>query len=183
MDSRIKVLGHAPHPMLVMFPLGALGFSVASDALHTCLGARRYAEAARQAIDFGLATGVVAAPFGTIDWLAIPRGTRAKRLGLWHGLGNAALLGLFAASRLLRSRRVDDPAAKWLSAGGLLLAGVAGWLGAELVEHHGIGIPEGVLAGAAAGDDSAGALPFSDEAPTLPGFRSERAVGRVPARE
>jgi uncharacterized membrane protein len=182
MDSRSKLLGHAPHPMLVMFPLGALGFSVASDALHTFLGERRYAQAARQAIDFGLATSVLAAPFGTIDWLAIPKGTRAKRLGLWHGLGNAALLGLFAASRLLRSRRDDEPTAKWLSAGGLLMAGVTGWLGAELVEHHGIGIPEEVLTQGMPRED-AGTLPFSDEAPTLPGFRYQRAAERAPARE
>jgi hypothetical protein len=38
MESRVKLLGHAAHPMLVMFPLGALGFSVASDALHSCPG-------------------------------------------------------------------------------------------------------------------------------------------------
>jgi uncharacterized membrane protein len=177
MDSRIKVLGHAPHPMLVMFPLGALGFSVASDVLHTWLGARRYAYAARQAIDFGLATGALAAPWGTLDWLAIPSATRAKRIGLWHGLGNVALLGLFATSRLLRARRVDDPAAKWLSASGLLVAGVTGWLGAEMVERYRIGIPD------EARDEATGSLPFSDEAPTLPGFRSAGAFERAPAGE
>jgi uncharacterized membrane protein len=177
MDSRIKVLGHAPHPILVMFPLGALGFSVASDALHTWLGERRYAEAAKQAIDFGLATSALAAPFGTLDWLAIPMATRAKRIGLWHGLGNVALLGLFATSRLLRSRRADEPAAKWLSAGGLLLAGVTGWLGAEMVERHLIGIPD------EAREEAAGSLPFSDEAPTLPGFHSAAVAERAPAGE
>jgi uncharacterized membrane protein len=178
MDSRIKLLGHAPHPMLVMFPLGALGFSVASDALHTCVGHRRYAEAARQALDFTLATALLAAPFGTIDWLATPRATRARRIGLWHGVGNAALLGLLATSRLLRSRRHDSAAAKWLSAGGFLLAGVTGWLGAELVEHHRIGIPE-AAGDAALGEAAPGSLPFSDEQPTLPGFRSQQSVERT----
>jgi uncharacterized membrane protein len=182
MDSRIKLLGHAPHPMLVMFPLGALGFSVASDALHICLGQRRYATAARQALDFSLATAVLAAPFGTIDWLALPSATRARRIGLWHGVGNAALLGLLATSRLLRARRDDSRAAKWLSAGGFLLAGVTGWLGAELVEHHRVGIPEGAREDES-GEDARGSLPYSDEQPTLPGFRSEQAAEHARARE
>jgi uncharacterized membrane protein len=178
MDSRTKLLGHAVHPMLVMFPLGAFGFAVASDALHTCLGQRRYAHAARQALDFGIATAALAAPFGTLDWLSIPRSTRPRRLGLWHGLGNVALLGLFAASRVLRARREDDAGAKWLAAGGFLLAGVTGWLGAELVEHHRIGIPD------EARDDTPSSLPFSDDAPTLPGFGSrERAADRLAARD
>ena len=29
----------------------------------------------------GVISGLVAAPFGLIDWLAIPDGTRAKRIG------------------------------------------------------------------------------------------------------
>lgn len=177
MESRTKVFGHAVHPMLVMFPLGAFGFSVASDALHTWLGQPRYAQAARQALDFGLASALLAAPFGTVDWLAVPRATRPRRLGLWHGLTNVALLGLFAASRAVRARREDAATAKWLSAGGFMLAGVSGWLGAELVEHHRIGIPD------EAREDAPKSLPFSEEAPTLPGFRSERAKQPLPARE
>ena len=36
----------------------------------------------------GIIGGLAAAPFGLIDWLAIPKRTRAKRIGLLHGLGN-----------------------------------------------------------------------------------------------
>jgi hypothetical protein len=46
--------------------------------------------------------GLVAAPFGWIDWFAIPSGTRAQRVGLAHGLTNLAVLVLFALSSLLR---------------------------------------------------------------------------------
>src|SRR5690606_9177269 len=97
MESRTQVLGHAAHPILVTVPIGALTFSVVSDLLHTWSGERRHAEAATQALGFGLMTAAVAAPFGTIDWLAIRPSTRAKRVGLWHGLGNVAVLGLFGA--------------------------------------------------------------------------------------
>jgi len=167
MESRIKLLGHAAHPILVTFPLGALGFSVASDLLHTLRGERRYAEAAAQSLDFGLATALVAAPFGTIDWFAIRSSTRAKRVGLWHGLGNVAVLGLFAASRALRARRNDDVRAKWLSAGGFLLTGVTAWLGGELVERHRIGVQDD------AHEDASSSLSSSDDQPTLRGYRSE----------
>jgi uncharacterized membrane protein len=34
----------------------------------------------------GIITGFLAAVFGLIDFLAIPAGTRAKRIGLLHGV-------------------------------------------------------------------------------------------------
>jgi hypothetical protein len=58
---------------------------------------------------------------------------------------------------------------------GFLLAGLTGWLGAELVEHHRIGIQDD------AREDAPSSLPFSDDAPTLPGVRAERAAERMPA--
>jgi uncharacterized membrane protein len=179
MESRVKFLGHAVHPMLVMFPLGALGFSVASDALHSWSGQRRYADAATQALDFGLASAVLAAPVGAVDWLAVKPGSRAKRVGLWHALGNVAVLGLFATSRWLRSSREVPAAAKWLSAGGFLLTGVTAWFGAELVERHGIGIP------GKDEEDAPSSLAESEDQPTLPGVRlkpSSPNSRRMPTR-
>ena len=40
----------------------------------------------------------MAAPFGTIDWLAIPKGTRAKSVGALHALGNVLVLALFGTT-------------------------------------------------------------------------------------
>lgn len=126
--------------MLVAFPIGAFGMAVSSDALGA--GQRRSGHelAAARAIDFGLATAVLAAPFGLLDWLAIPAGTRAKRVGLWHAFGNVALLGLFAGSRWLRARR--DPRAPWLAGAGMMLGGVTAWLGGELLNRHGVGVAD-----------------------------------------
>jgi uncharacterized membrane protein len=87
-----------------------------------------------------LVTAVGAAPFGLIDWLAIRSGTRAKRVGLVHALGNLVLLGLFASARALRGDRRPTGAAKWLAVSGLGVAGVTAWLGGELVNRHGIGV-------------------------------------------
>jgi len=43
-------------------------------------------------------SGLVAAIFGAIDWLAIPGGTRAKRIGTLHGVGNVVVGAIFAVS-------------------------------------------------------------------------------------
>jgi uncharacterized membrane protein len=140
MESRAKLFGHPVHQMLITFPIGGFGFSVVGDALHTLSGRREHADAARQALNFGLASAALAVPFGLVDWLAIDRGTRAKRIGLWHALGNVAMLGLFATSRLLRGRGSAPTAAKLLAGGGLALGGVTAWLGGELIVRHGIGV-------------------------------------------
>jgi uncharacterized membrane protein len=95
--------------MLVVFPLGLLGASVAFDLLAIGLGFSLMAVVAYYLNPAGLGAGLVAAPFGTIDWLAIPAKTRAKSVGALHAMGNVVVLALFAASAWLRN--MADPAA------------------------------------------------------------------------
>jgi uncharacterized membrane protein len=156
MESRAKLFGHPVHQMLVTFPIGAFGLSVVSDALHAVSGEQRYAGAAQLALDVGLITAGAAIPFGLVDWLSIPRGTSARRTGVWHAAGNAAMLGLFGASRWLRSRERASARAKALSGAAFMLSGVAAWLGGELVDRHGIGV-KGMPAPAALPWDTSGA--------------------------
>jgi uncharacterized membrane protein len=166
MESRAKLFGHPVHQMLVTFPIGAFGFSVASDALHGLTGERKYSEAARLALDFGLAASAVAMPFGWIDWFAIPTGTRPKRLGLWHAVGNLTMVGLFGVSRWLRARD-DQASAKLVSGAAFVLSGVGAWLGGELVDRHGIGVELMDV-------EVEPALPASSDAPTLRGIAELR---------
>ncbi len=142
MESRAKILGHAGHQMLVPLPLGALALSVVMDACYTVTGNQQHARVARQALDFGLLGAAVAVPFGVVDFLAIPPGTRAKRVGVGHAVGNLVMLGLFATSRLLRRGDPECAAARGLSAAAFLASGVAAWLGGELVSRHAIGISD-----------------------------------------
>src|SRR5688500_9748365 len=102
MESRAKLLGHPIHQMLVVFPLGLLGTAVIFDIIAFALGQGYWSEIALWMMVPGIVTGLLAAPFGLIDWLAIPAGTRAKRIGAIHGLGNVVVLVLFAGSALLR---------------------------------------------------------------------------------
>jgi uncharacterized membrane protein len=98
----------------------------------------------------GLVGGLLAAPFGLIDWFGIPAGTRAKRVGAAHGIGNVVVLVLFLGSVLLRrdDMAAPPPAAYVCSFLGLLLALFTGWLGGELVARFGIGVHDGASADA-----------------------------------
>jgi uncharacterized membrane protein len=145
MESRAKLLGHAIHPILIVFPLGLLATGVVFDLIYLIRGGETFATVAYWMITAGIIGGFIAAPFGTIDWLAIPSGTRAKSVGLWHGATNVLVLLLFIGSWWLRS---DAPAragtlAYILSFAGAGLALVGGWLGGELVERLGVGVDDG----------------------------------------
>src|SRR5258708_22774358 len=87
MESKVKSMGHAMHPMLVEFPLGLLITSAIFDIVHLITGNGYWSEIAFWMIAAGLIGGLLAAAVGTIDWFAIPSGTRATSVGLWHGGG------------------------------------------------------------------------------------------------
>jgi uncharacterized membrane protein len=142
MESRVKFLGHPVHQQLIVFPLGLLATAGVFDAISAATGNPRWTQMAFYLIGAGVLTGLVAAVFGLLDWIGIPGGTRAKRIGALHGLGNAAVVLLFVASFFLRW---PDPAsvpalAYACSYAGVLLALITAWLGGELVDRLGVGV-------------------------------------------
>jgi uncharacterized membrane protein len=146
MESRVKLFGHPVHPMLIVFPLGLLATAVIFDILYLISGNRLLPTASYYMIAAGVLGGLLAAIFGFIDWLALPNGSRAKNIGLWHGLGNVLIVGLFAVSWLLRRNNVDfvpDSLASTLSFAGTALALVTAWIGGELVYRLGVGVDPG----------------------------------------
>lgn len=150
MRSRAQLLGHPVHQMLIVFPLGLLAMAVVFDLLAIGLGEPYWNEIAFWMIAAGIVTGVLAAPFGFIDWTAIPSSTRAKRVGALHGLGNVVVLLLFATSWYWRrhSPQSPDTIALVFSFVGGGLALLAGWLGGELVDRLAIGVDDGANADA-----------------------------------
>ncbi|MBW8710274.1 MAG: hypothetical protein JF631_04100, partial [Mycobacterium sp.] len=84
MKSRAKALGHAIHPLLIPFPLGLLATAVVFDIVYLITDRGGFAVAAAYMIAAGIIGGLLAAPFGWIDWFKIPAGTRAKSIGLTH---------------------------------------------------------------------------------------------------
>jgi len=145
MESRAKLLGHPVHPMLIVFPLGLLATAVIFDVIHLFTDNGKWAQVSYYMMAAGIIGGLLAAVPGLIDFLAVPNGTRAKSIGLLHGLGNLVVTGLFAASWLLRNDHVEDPStlAFVLSFAGAGLALLTGWLGGELVDRLAVGVDRG----------------------------------------
>jgi uncharacterized membrane protein len=136
MESRIKLAGHPIHPMLIVLPLGLLSAGVLFDAIYLATNDPAFAEVAFWNITVGIVGGLLAAIFGLIDWLAIPDGTRAKRIGLWHGGGNVAIVVVFLVSWFLRlpdHSYAPSIAPFLLGLLAVLAALVTAWLGGELV--------------------------------------------------
>ncbi|MEV4479687.1 DUF2231 domain-containing protein [Micromonospora coxensis] len=143
MESRLKVLGHPVHPMLVMFPVALLVTGTLLDVVDTVGGPDFLGEVAYWNITIGLVGGLLAAAAGTFDLLAIPAGTRAKRVALTHAAANVAVILLFAAVwvvRLNAESRAAGGALIAIEMVGLALLGVSAWLGGELVDRLGVGV-------------------------------------------
>lgn len=145
MESKVKFAGHPVHPMLVAFPLGLLGTAEIFDIIYLISGNTGWAVAAYYMIGAGVVGGLAAALFGWIDWLGIPAGTRARRIGLWHGAGNMVVVMLFVLSWLLRGGHPAEPPTGAIVAGlsgvGLML--LTAWLGGELVFRLAVGVDGG----------------------------------------
>jgi uncharacterized membrane protein len=150
--------------MLIVFPLGLLSTAVIFDFIYYASANPAFPVVSFWLIAAGIIGGLVAAVFGLIDWIAIPAKTRAKSIGLLHGIVNFVVVFLFAASWYLRTGASGEPSslAVILSLLGFVLALVGGWLGGELVERLGIAV-------------------YSDANANAPSSLSSRPVVDVPA--
>jgi uncharacterized membrane protein len=132
--------------MLIPFPLGLLATAVVFDVIYLITGKPGFTVAAAYAIAAVIVGGLLAAPFGWIDWFKISANSRAKRIGLTHGVGNIVVVVLFAISWLLRAGAeswTPNALALVCSIAAVVLAVATGWLGGELVERLGVGVDEG----------------------------------------
>jgi len=143
MESRIKLLGHPIHPMLIVLPLGLFSAAVLFDIVYLATGDDALAEVVFWNIGLGIVGGLLAAVFGAIDFLAIPKETRAKRLGLIHGIGNVIIVGLFLVSWFLRlpdHTYAPNLLPFVLGLVAVVLALGTAWLGGELVYRLRVGV-------------------------------------------
>jgi uncharacterized membrane protein len=130
MESKVKFLGHPVHPILIVFPLGLLIMALIFDVIYLATSNAAFATAAYWDIAAGIIGGLLAAVFGLIDWLNIPSGTRAKAVGMWHGLGNVVVVALFALSWWLRyssATHTPSTTAFILALIGIGIGAVTGW--------------------------------------------------------
>lgn len=136
METRVRLLGHPIHPMLIVLPLGLLSAAALFDVLYVVTGNADLATFAYWAVLVGVIGGLLAAIFGAIDWMAIPKGTRARRIGTLHGAGNVVVVLLFGLSWLARGGSapyLPDTLPMLLAVAAVVLALGTAWLGGELV--------------------------------------------------
>ena len=145
MRVKARLLGHPIHPMLIVFPLGLLPAAAIFDVIHICTHNGHWADLSFWMIAVGIIGGLIAAVFGVIDWLGIPQGTRAKYIGLIHGLSNVVVLILFITSWFMRWSNPVAPVMTAMMLGwiGIVFALFAGWLGGELVYRLNVGVDLG----------------------------------------
>ena len=125
-------LGHALHPMLTDFPLGAW----MSASLLDFIGGRNVRTASRRLIGFGILAAVPTAVTGASDWTQGT--TRERRVGVVHAVTNTTALSLYAASFLARRRGRHWPGVALGVAGGVA-ASVGGFFGGHLSLGRDIG--------------------------------------------
>jgi uncharacterized membrane protein len=146
MESKVKLFGHPVHPMLIVFPAGSFTGAVIFDILYLIFRNPLFPAVSFYIIVLGVIGGLLAAVFGFIDWGALPSNSRARSIGLWHGLGNFVIVVLFAVSWLLRRGNADfvpGGFALILSFAGIVLALITLWIGGELVYRLGVGVDRG----------------------------------------
>ena len=138
---RLSVLGHPVHPILQAIPAAVLPASTTFDALAYLTAQEGLSKAGHYSLIFGLLGGVGAGATGILDYYEIEN-RPVRRLALYHGLSNTALMASYVASFLHRKDHKADGRALLLSGLGAVLIGLSGYLGGELVYTHGVRVGE-----------------------------------------
>ena len=136
--------GHPFHPLLVTVPIGAWVASFLFD-LGSLFGkgSHTLVDGSRWLIMIGVVGAAIAAIFGLMDFMTIPRRTKAQMTGVLHMLLNSSVLVLFIVNFVWRHNNPDTltkvkAGQVGLSLLSLVLLGVSGWLGGKLTYRYGV---------------------------------------------
>ena len=144
MKTPATIAQHPIHPMLITIPVGLWIFSIVCDfvALFSRDGesALAWSMIAYYTMAGGLVGALLAAVPGLIDLLSF-RNRQLRKLALTHMVINLGVVALYAVNLWLRT---DAPTnvvtATCLSLLGIVLLATSGWIGAEMVHVHGVGV-------------------------------------------
>jgi uncharacterized membrane protein len=131
--------GHALHPVLTDFPLGAW----MSASLLDLVGGRAARPASKRLIGFGLLVAAPTMATGLAEWQGA--GERARRVGVVHAGVNSTATLLYASSWLAR-RRGNHGRAVLLGVAGGMTATLGGYFGGHLSLVRKVGTADEALA-------------------------------------
>ncbi|MEA2203423.1 MAG: hypothetical protein QOE77_199 [Blastocatellia bacterium] len=145
MESRARIGGHPIHPMLVPFPIALWTTSFVADVIFYFQRNSSFLFVAKFLLAAGILGALGAAVVGFIDWMAI-KDQGAKKVANWHARLNMLALILFLLSFFFRLGRYGGLVGHHLtipfclSAAGVILISISGYLGGELAYRYGIGL-------------------------------------------
>jgi nitrite reductase/ring-hydroxylating ferredoxin subunit/uncharacterized membrane protein len=138
MKSKASVRSHPIHPALVPFPFAFLTGALVFDTIGLLTDRATFWHTAGHLILGGIATGLLAAVPGAIDYVyTVPPNSSAQRRATRHAVANVLALVLFAVAVVLRSvTQKPDGATILLEVAGAGALLYAGWQGGILVTRN-----------------------------------------------
>ena len=140
--SAASIKGHPLHPILIPFPIGFLAGALISDLVFLGTSDPFWARASYWLIVAGVVMGVLAGLAGLVEVLRVERARKLSTAWI-HGVANIVALVVATVNAILRSGAVPDSVSAThvaLSFVTVAILGFTGWLGGELVFHHGVGV-------------------------------------------
>lgn len=140
MSSPASIKGHPVHPMLIALPMGLWIFALVCDVVRWSGGDPVWATVARYTVAGGIAGALLAAVPGFVDFLSIGEADM-KRIAIMHMSVNLGAIAVFAINLWARFNVPDGSLIPLgLSAAGVLLIGLGGWWGGEMVYVKGMAV-------------------------------------------
>ncbi len=147
MYSKVNILGHPVHPMLVAYPIAFNTATLAGFIIYGLSPELFWLKLTIAVNAAAVVMAILAAIPGFVDWAAgIPAGTPAKRTGRIHMGLNVAALVLFIISFFAYYRYWNGPADVGATLGivltaiGVALTVAAGFQGWTLIQSHHVGV-------------------------------------------
>jgi len=143
MSAPASFKGHPFHPMLVALPIGLWIFSIVSDFIFKLgWGGPVWNDVAFYTLAGGIIGALVAAVPGFIDLIGIEN-PKTQSIAIWHMFINLLAVAVYCVNLWLRMHRAPgDDLPIILSAIGVALIIISGWLGGELVYVRGVAVKQ-----------------------------------------
>jgi uncharacterized membrane protein len=141
MRTPASIAGHPIHPMLIVFPVGLLIFSLICDVISKrSADPTTWALVAFYTMVGGFIGALVAAVPGLIDLLSLAD-KAIKKTAVTHMSINLIAVALYAVNIWLRASATTNTGTPFLlSVVGVALLAVSGWLGGKMVHEYGVGV-------------------------------------------
>ena len=146
--------GHPFHPIAVTLPIGSWTASIVFDVLsQRAREPRIYGRGSADLVKLGIVGAVGAALLGFVDYVKIPKRSKAGVTASTHMALNLAIVALYSINLVQREKRLADDRMRdapvtggelGLSALALALLGASGFLGGVLAYTFGVRVADEV---------------------------------------